>query len=80
MEKLFNEVKVLLFLSRALVLNIFLSSFFWCDTSFGLSGTDAGDLITLSKAAKVQVHVQVQVHLFTLIQLQYNDKGKKRKK
>ena len=44
---------------------------------FGLSSTDAGDLITLSKAAKVQVHVQVQVHLFTLIQLQYNDKEKK---
>ena len=42
---------------------------------FGLSGTDAGDVITLSKAAKV--HVQVQVHLFTLIQLQYNNKGKK---
>ena len=44
---------------------------------FGLSGTDAGDVITLSKAAKVQVYVQVQVHLFTLIQLQYNNKGKK---
>ena len=44
---------------------------------FVLSGTDAGDVITLSKAAKVQVHVQVQVHLFPLIQLQYNDKGKK---
>ena len=43
---------------------------------FLLSGTDAGDLITLSKAAKVQVHVQVQVNLFPLIQLQYNDKEK----
>ena len=40
---------------------------------FVLSGTDAGDVITLSKAAKVQV----QVHLFPLIQLQYNDKEKK---
>ena len=38
---------------------------------FVLSGTDAGDVITLSKAAKVQVH------LFPLIQLQYNDKEKK---